>query len=108
MSVREKVRWKEWADSLRQDMMTQLTPQVIKSVDDIMDEIATDKSASFLKSDKFWTSCQSGQGTHDTLSKAGFEVEFKTNAAGKVDTVTLTLNDTWRGIMQRVLDRQID
>ena len=106
MTVRDKVRWKEWADGLRQTMMAHLTPHVTKSVEEILRETATDKSASVLGTPKFWKACQAGKGTNDTLSKAGFEIEFESNADGKVDTVKLQLNDTWKAIMQRVLDRQ--
>ena len=102
MSVRDKVRWKEWADGLRQTMMTQLTPHVTKSVEEIIKETATAKSASVLGTQRFWTAFQAGKGTNDTLSRAGFE----TNAEGKVENVTLQLNDTWKAIMQRVLDRR--
>ena len=108
MSVRDKVRWKEWADDLRQTMMAELTPYVTKSVEEIIKETATEKSASVLGTQKFWKACQAGKGTNDTLSKAGFEIEFESNAEGKVATVTLHLNDTWKAIMQRVLDRRAD
>ncbi len=109
MLVREKARWKEWADELRQDMMSHLTPHVTKSVEDIVKETATEqKSASALETMKFWKSAQAGTATNDTLSKAGFEIEFESNADGKVDSVTLQLNDTWRAILQGVLDRRAD
>ena len=108
MSVRDKVRWKTWADDLRQTMMTDLTAQVTKSVEEIIEETATEKSPTVLGTQRFWKSCQTGKGTNDTLSKAGFEIEFGPNDEGKVDTVTLQLNGTWRAIMQRVLDRRVD
>ena len=108
MSVRDKLRWKEWADGLRQMMMSQLTPQVEKSAEEILTETATEQSASILGTQRFWKSCQAGEGANDTLSKAGFEIEFESNAEGKVGTVTLQLNDTWKAIMQRVLDRRVD
>ena len=53
MSVSDKVRWKEWADGLRQMMMSQLTPQVDRSVEEILTETATDKSASVLGTQRF-------------------------------------------------------
>jgi len=106
MTVRDKVRWKEWADALRQTMMEHLTPHVTKSVEDIIKETATEKPASVLETQRFWKACQAGEGTNDTLAKAGFEIEFESNTEGKVDTVTLQLNDTWKAIMQRVLDRR--
>ncbi len=108
MSVRDKVRWKEWADGLRQKMMAQLIPHVTKSVQEIVEETATEKPASVLGTQRFWKACQAGTGTNDTLSKAGFEIEFEANAEGKVETVTLQLNDTWKAIMKRVLDRRVD
>ena len=101
------MRWKEWADGLRQMMMSELTPQVEKSVEEILTETATEKSASVLGTQRFWKSCQAG-GANDALSKAGFEIEFESNAEGKVDTVTLQLNDTWKAIMQRAVDRRVD
>ncbi len=108
MSVGDKVRWKEWADGLRQTMMADLTPHVKKSVVEIIKETATEISSSVLETQEFWKACQAGKGTNDTLSKAGFEIEFGPNAEGKVDTITLQLNDTWKAIMQRVLDRRVD
>jgi len=108
MTVRDKVRWREWADGLRQTMMSELTPHVTKSVEDIINETSTEKSPSVLGTPKFWKACQAGKGTNDTLSKAGFEIEFESNDEGKVEAVTLQLNDTWRSIMQGVLDRRAD
>ncbi len=108
MSVRDKVRWKEWADGLRQTMMADLTLQVTKTIEEIIEETATEKPSSVLGTQRFWKACQAGKGTNDTLSKAGFEIEFGSNAEGKVDTVTLQLNGTWKAIMQRVLDRRAD
>lgn len=108
MSVRDKTRWREWAESLRQEMMGELTPLVTKSVDKITEETGTDKSPSVLHSRRFWNSCQAGKGTNDTLVKAGFEIEFEPNEENEIDTVTLRLNHTWKAIMQRVLDRRVD
>jgi hypothetical protein len=107
MSVRDKTRWREWAERLRQEMMSALTPQVTKSVDTITEEIGTDKSPSVLHSSRFWSSCQTAQGTNDTLVKAGFEIEFEPNDESEVDLVTLRLNGTWKAIMQGVLDRRV-
>ncbi len=107
MAVRDKTLWKEWAERLRQEMMTALTPEVTKSVDSITEEIGTVKSPSVLHSRRFWTACQAAQGGNDTLVKAGFEIEFEPNAESEVDVVTLRLNHDWRAIMQRVLDRRV-
>jgi hypothetical protein len=106
MSVREKTRWREWADRLRQEMMAELTPEVTKSVDSITRETGTDKSRAMLHSQRFWHACQTGKGPHDTLVKAGFEIEYQANEHSEIDTVTLRLNHTWKAIMQRVLDRK--
>jgi hypothetical protein len=108
MSVRDKLRWKAWADSLRQEMMMNLTPHVTKSVREIMEETETEKPESVMVTRRFWTTCQAATGANDTLSKAGLDIEFEPDGAGKVDRVTLLLNDTWKGIMQRVLDRRVD
>ena len=106
MSVRDNVRWKDWADGLRQTLMAQMTPQVTKSIEEIIKETATEKSASVLGTQRFWKACQAG--TNNTLSTAGFEIEFESNEEGKVETVTLQLNKTWKAIMKRVLDRSTD
>ena len=45
-------------------------------------------------------------GIDGELVKAGFEIEFEPNEEREVDTVTLRLNDTWKAIMQRVMDRR--
>ena len=107
MSVRDKTRWREWAERLRQEMMSALTPQVTKAVDTITEETGTDKSPSVLHSPRFWSACQAAQGTNDTLVKAGFEIEFEPNEEREVDLVTLRLNGTWQAIMQRVVDRKV-
>ena len=102
----DKARWKKWADSLRQEMMTALTPQVTKSVDDIAAESGTTKSKKALKSRTFWRSCQAGATANDSLTVAGFEIEFEEDEDSCVNEVTLKLNSTWLSIMQKVLDRQ--
>lgn len=93
---------------MRQEMMGELTPQVTKSVDNIIQETRTDKSSSVLHSRRFWNACQAGKGANDALVKAGFEIEFEPNEENEIDTVTLRLNHTWKAIMQRVLDRRVD
>ena len=50
MTVSEKKRWKNWADCLRQEMMTGLTAEVTKSVEAITAETATSKAESTLRS----------------------------------------------------------
>jgi hypothetical protein len=89
-------------------MMVELKPTVTKSIGDIIKEIPTNRPASVLRSRSFWKSCQAGKGANDTLSKAGFEIEFESDAEGKVDTITLQLNATWKAIMQQVLDRRVE
>ena len=103
---RDQKRWKDWADTLRQEMMTGLVPEITKSVDEITEETGTEKSSSTLHSQRFWNACRDGQGSHGTIVKAGFEVSYKVNGEGKVDAVTFRLNESWRSILQRVMDRQ--
>ena len=106
MAGQEKVRWKNWADDLRQEMMTSLTAEVTKSVDAIAAETATDKVESTLRSVRFWESCQSGKSPNDFMAKAGFDIEFQQDEARHVREVTLRLNETWRTILHGVLDRK--
>ena len=106
MTLTEKKRWKNWADSLRQEMMGSLTAKVTKSVDSIMSETETTKAESTLRSARFWEACQMGKGTNDVLVKAGFEIDFEQDDGRRVHEVTLQLNESWMSILQRVLDRQ--
>ncbi len=106
MAVNDKKRWKDWADRLRQRMMSELTPDTTIAIADIAEETATNKPLSVLQSRRFWQSCQAGQAANDTLAKAGFDIDFEPNDDGEVDAVTLRLNKNWMAIMQRVLDRQ--
>ena len=106
MAVQEKTRWKNWADGLRQEMMTNLETEVTKSVDAIISETATTKAESTVRSVRFWRACQAGTGPNDFLAKAGFEIEFQQDQERQVQAVTLKLNATWLTILQRVLDRQ--
>ncbi len=106
MSVQEKTRWKNWADQLRQEMMTSLNAEVTKSVEAITEETATTKAESTLRSTRFWKACQAGKSPNDVLTIAGFEIDFEPDEDRKVSQVTLRLNSTWMDILQRVLDRQ--
>lgn len=106
MTGSEKQRWEKWAVDLRQSMMSELKPEITKSVDQIADETGTDKTSSVLCSRRFWDSCQAGKSPNGAIKKAGFEIDFDLTEQDDIDTVTLRLNDTWKGIMQRVLDRQ--
>ena len=106
MTVQEKTRWKNWADCLRKEMMTNLTAEVTKSVEAITSETATTKSESTLRSVRFWRACQSGKSPNDFLARAGFEIEFQQDEARNVREVTLRLNQTWMTILHGVLDRK--
>lgn len=103
----EQKRWKVWADNLRQAMMANRTPEVTKSVEEISQETGTGKSAATLHSQRFWNACRDGEGSHSMLSKAGLDVRYAPNAAGKVDAVTFCLGKNWRPILQGILDRQV-
>ncbi|MCA9142292.1 MAG: hypothetical protein H6821_15425 [Planctomycetaceae bacterium] len=106
MSVQEKTRWKNWADELRQEMMSSLTEEVTRSVASITSETATTKSESSLRSVRFWRACQAGDSPNDFLAKAGFEIEFQEDDDRNVQEVTLRLNKTWKTILDRVLERK--
>ncbi len=106
MSVQEKVRWKNWADRLRQEMMTGLEPEVTRTVQSIRSETATTKAESTLHSVRFWKACQAGKSPNDALATAGFEIDFQPTDERSVQQVTLRLNPTWMSILQRVLDRK--
>jgi len=107
MTVQEKTRWKEWAEGLRQEMMVGLTVDVTKSVLAILAATGTTKSEKTLRSERFWLACQAGTSPNETLSKAGFEIEFEADENRQVEQVTLRLNQIWRDILQGVLDRQV-
>ena len=104
MSRQEKSRWKDWADRLRQELMTGLKEEVTKSVDCISSETETTKAESTLRSARFWRDCQRGKSPNDTLAKAGFDIEFRQDEGQHVREVTLRLNETWLTILHRVLD----
>ena len=105
MSAQEKTRWKKWAEALRQQMMTSLTPEVTKTVEEISSETASSKAASTLQSARFWQSCQDGKSPNEVLTVAGFEIDFDAQDK-KVAEVTFRLNSTWMLILNRVLERQ--
>ncbi|MDP6448270.1 MAG: hypothetical protein QF805_31045 [Pirellulaceae bacterium] len=105
MAVQEKARWREWADTLRQEMMGSLTAEVTKTVDAISSETATTKGQNTVRSERFWRACQAGTSPNDALVQAGFEIEFEASDRC-VDEVTLKLNQTWMTILQGVIDRQ--
>jgi hypothetical protein len=103
---RDQKRWKEWADALRQAMMSAKVSEVTKSVAEISQETGTEKAPATLQSRRFWNACMAGEGSHSTLTRAGFELSYTPNDAGKVELVTLRLNASWKAILQRVLDRK--
>ena len=98
MTVKEKTLWKNWADCLRQNMMTGLTAEVTKSVEAIFSETATTKSESTLRSTRFWQAYQVGESPNDVLATAGFEIEFQQDEESNVREVTFRLNQTWLAI----------
>jgi hypothetical protein len=106
MAVQEKSRWKNWADCLRQEMMTSQTMEVTKSVEAITSETATMKTDRTLKSERFWRGCQAGTSPNDFLATAGFEIEFQQDEKRNVREVTFRLNQTWMTILRRALDRK--
>ena len=105
MAVSEQKLWKAWADELRQQLMKGLQPEVTKSVADIALETGTSKAEQTLRGARFWRACQSGQKPNHILATAGFEIEFTQDEDGKVQNVTLRLDESWLTIMQRVIDR---
>lgn len=106
MKVPEKTLWKNWADALRQEMMTGLTPEVTKSLEDIASETATTKAEKSLQSVRFWRACQVGDSPNDFLARAGFEIDFQSEDEKTVQEVTLRLNFSWMTIMDRVIARR--
>ncbi len=102
----DKGRWKEWADCLRKEMMVGLTPEVTKSFEEIAEETGTTKAQKTLNSSAYWRSCQSGAAANDSLSTAGFDIEFQPDEDRRVTEVTLKLNATWLSILQKKLDRR--
>jgi len=105
MTVQEKTRWKNWAEGLRQEMMTGLQPQVTKSLASIISETATSKAESTLRSRRFWKACQEGKSPNDTLSVAGFEIDYELDDDNNVSNVTFQLNSTWMSILTPVIER---
>jgi hypothetical protein len=101
MSAREQTRWKEWADRLRQAMMTARTLHVTKTVDSIIEETGTEKSHKTLRSRRFWNECRLAMPPNGTLVKAGFNLAFEPAEGAEIDMVTFHLNGTWQAIMQR-------
>ena len=106
MTMHEKKRWKEWADCLRQEMMGSRTTDVTKSVDAIVTATTTTTAEKTVHSERFWLGFQAGTSPNEVLAKAGFEIEFETDDNRRVEEVTLRLNQTWRKILQGVIDRQ--
>ena len=76
MTAQDKIRWKDWADSLRQEMMTGLDVEVTKSVETIISETGTSKAKSTVCSTRFWQACQNGRPPNEFLLKAGFEIDL--------------------------------
>ena len=106
MSVQDKVLWKKWAENLRGEMMTGLTPELTKTVESVAKETGTVKAESTLHSVRFWKAVQNGKSPNDALSSAGFDVDFEPEEDKKVREVTFKLNSTWMSILQGVLDRK--
>lgn len=104
--IPEKTRWRNWADELRQELMTGLTSEVAKSVTDIISETGTTKAESTVRGVRFWTSCRNGTAPNDFLTAAGFEIDFKEDDARHVEEVTFRLNEAWMTILNRVLERK--
>ncbi len=72
-----------------------------------MEETGTEKPHKTMHSHRFWKSCQSAQPPHDALARAGFDIEFAPSEDNEIEAITLSLNKTWKAIMQRALDRRV-
>lgn len=92
--------WKNWGEKLRQRMMRQKCVSVTLPVEQVYEEVGTDEPFANLQTYSFWNSCRNHVQYWDTLYKAGIEVDFDTNAQGKVDEVSFSLNETWRSLME--------
>lgn len=104
MAVSDKARWRDWADGLRQEMMSSLTPEVTKSVEVVTSETGTVKAESTVRSTRFWQAVKTGNRPNEFLVAAGFDIDFEADEK-IVREVTFRLNETWMKILQPVLDR---
>ena len=86
--------WVEWPRDAAVHMMTNKLPEIVKPTHDIHCETGTHESLRSLQSQGFWNSCQRGVTDWDTLTKAGFVLDFVPTANGKVESVTFQLDET--------------
>lgn len=92
--------WKEWAVRLRMRMMRQRLVEVTLPVEQIYEEVGFGGPFEDLQSYSYWNSCRRHIQYWDTLFKQGLEVEFEVNDHGTVDEVTLSLDESWRSLME--------
>ena len=92
--------WKDWGIRLRMRMMQQRTVEVTLPVEHIYEEVGFGGPFEDLRGYGYWNSCRRHVEYWDTLFKQGIEVDFETNAEGKVDEVTFKLNENWRSLME--------
>ena len=97
--------WKDWAEGVRKFLMINRVHETTKSVADIRSESGTSEPMSNLIDRRFWTGFRSGKIHHGAIARQGLEINFELDRAGKVGAVTFRLNETWRGVMERAIQR---
>lgn len=93
--------WKDWTVRLRIEMMRSRTLEVTKTIDEIAAETGTDESIENLRSFGFWNAGRLAKKDWDTIPRNGLDIGFDTNAYGKVDQVTFSLNESWQAVLRR-------
>lgn len=79
--------------------------EIVKSIKEVQQETGTKEPRENLVTQSFWRSCRAGDPGMDMIVKEGLELEFTPTEDGQVEAVTIRLNATWRGVLQRAIER---
>lgn len=103
----KNLSWIKYAEQLRKRMFREQMSEITLPVEEVEQNSGADAAVCDLRSSRFWTGVQGGKMVSDALRRNGIEVDFDVKDDGRVHELTFSLDETWRGIQERALLREI-
>ena len=103
----KNLSWIKYAEQLRKRMFREQVSEIKLPVDEVEQHSGADSTVCDLRSARFWNAVQGGKKISDALPRNGIEVDFDVKDDGRAHELTFRLDETWRGIQERSLLREI-
>ena len=97
--------WVNYGIRLRKEMIQNRVFAVTKPIEEVESESGADMDPIDIRSVRFWSACRAAKPSFNTLSRKGVLIDFQPNEHGKIDMLTFMLDESWRGFLQRLIER---